>query len=135
MRHPEQCVNVPSRPVDDLHCNGTAFRPAALPTALAAAPAARLGALGLALALLSGCASPTCSNPYVLDFLDHADRQADLAHIGLLRGSARTAPGAGPDQLSCSIWEQVRTPGTRALQLRPQYYQIRHVSDGWQIAP
>jgi hypothetical protein len=135
MRHPERCVNVPSRPVDDLHFNGTAHSPATLPAALQAAPAARLGALGLALALLSGCASPTCSNPYVLDFLDHADRQADLAHVGLLRGSARTAPGAGPDQLSCSIWEQIRTPGTRAVQLRPQYYQMRHVSDGWQIAP
>ena len=84
---------------------------------------------------LGGCAEPNCGNPYVLDFLDHADRQADLAHAGLLRGSARTAAGATPDRLSCSIWEQVRTPGVRPLSLRPQYYQVKHVADGWELTP
>lgn len=135
MRHPERCVNVAALPVYHLHRRSAAHRVAGPVAAPATPVAATLGALGLVLAVLSGCASPTCSNPYVLDFLDHADRQADLAHVGLLRGSARTAPGAGPDQLSCSIWEQVRTPGAGTVRLRPQYYQLRHVSDGWQIAP
>ncbi len=125
MRHPERCVNVAMNPVDIAIASPT-VRPGRL---------ARLGLLGAALVALSGCASRGCGNPYVLDFLDHADRQADLTHVGLLRAPVSSAPGATPDRLSCSVWEQVRPVGTSQLVLRPQYYHLQHVSDGWKLSP
>lgn len=124
MRLPERCVNV-------------APFPSRIPKA-----AGRLAACCAAAAMLSACAPRSCANPYVLDFLDQADAQSDLAHVGLVRDAVVTVPGPTPDTLGCSIWERVRQPGsgpngaTRGgpVVLRPQYFRLRHVGDGWELA-
>ncbi|MCQ8279231.1 hypothetical protein NFI95_12335 [Acetobacteraceae bacterium KSS8] len=115
MRHLEPSVNV------------TVFMPRnvpALPVLLCSA----------AMALLAGCAPRSCANPYVLDFLDQADARADVWHAGILHDPVVTAPGATPDLLRCSVWEQVRRPGDGRIVLRPQYFTLRHLGEGWEIA-
>ncbi len=113
MRHLEPCVNV------------TVLKPRA---------AAAIPVLLCAAALLSGCAPRSCANPYVLDFLDQADARADVSHVGILHAPVVTAPGPTPDRLRCSVWEQVRRPGDGKVVLRPQYFPLRAVGDGWEIA-
>jgi hypothetical protein len=94
----------------------------------------------LALSLASaGCATRTCGNPYVLDFVDAADRKADLSHLGLVRDAVRTDPSTAPDVERCAVWERVRNPayGTTSNQpaelLRAQHFQITHIDVGWRV--
>lgn len=92
---------------------------------------AALPLAALAAAALGGCAQPSCANHSVLDALDSTDRDGDLAHVGLLRDSATTRLGPGDDEAQCSIWERLRAPGTAGVALRPQYYSVRLVNNGW----
>ncbi len=88
---------------------------------------------------LAGCAEQSCGSVAVLNALDDSDHQADLAHLGLVRDAAVTAPGSTPDSASCSIWERVRGPsseqGQEQVLLRPQYYGVRRISTGWELSP
>ncbi len=105
-------------------------------------PAGRrlLPLLALALAQ-AGCAARDCDNPYVLAFVDAADRKADLSHLGLVRDgdAVRTDPGMTANTQRCTIWERVRNPayGTApdqpAALLRPQHYTITQIDDGWRV--
>ncbi|MBE7210369.1 MAG: hypothetical protein INR65_05070 [Gluconacetobacter diazotrophicus] len=83
---------------------------------------------------LGGCAQRTCANYSVLDALDSYDRDDDLTHVGLIRRSAVTVPGPAGNQLQCSIWEQRHLPGTTGVILRPQYYSVRMVNNGWVLS-
>lgn len=91
---------------------------------------------GFVLALgLAGCAEPSCDSIAVLNALDESDRRADLSHVGLSRYEVRTSPGPTPDSASCTIWERVLGPNREPVLLRPQYYEVRRVSTGWELSP
>jgi hypothetical protein len=92
-------------------------------------------------ASLSGCATRGCDNPYVLDYIDNADRSSDLAYLGLVRDAVRTDPGPKPNTAYCSVWQRIKNPayGSTPTQpeslLRPQHYTITQVDHGWRIVP
>lgn len=94
-----------------------------------------------AVAGLSGCASRGCDNPYVLDYLDNADRSSDLAYLGLVRDAVRSNPAPVANTAYCSIWQRVKNPayGTTPTQpealLRPQHYTVTQIDDGWRVVP
>ena len=77
----------------------------------------------------------------MLDYVDAADRKADLAHLGLVRDAdaVRTEPGLAASTERCTIWERVRNPAYRTAPnqpealLRAQHYTITQVDDGWRI--
>lgn len=100
-----------------------------------------LPALCLATGALAGCAEQSCANPYVLDFVDSADRRASLAHVGLIRDAVRTDPGARPSLAHCTVWERVRNPayGVAPNQpevlLQPQHFSVTKIDDGWRVGP
>ena len=101
----------------------------------------------LAATTLAGCTPAGCSNPYVLDWLDTADRGADLTYLGLVRDGVRSAPGATPDTRLCSVWQRVRNPnytaapgqqppaGQTPVLLRPQHYLVTEMNQGWRVTP
>jgi hypothetical protein len=114
MRFPERCVNVT-----------LSFRTlAALGRPLLCCAAA---------SLLSACAPRSCANPYVLDFLNNEDARADVEHVSVLHDPVVTVAGPTPDTLSCSVWEQVRRPSDGRTVLRPQFFGLRSVGEGWKI--
>jgi hypothetical protein len=95
-------------------------------------------AAGVALAL-GACAPRGCNDSDVLARLDDIDRQADLAHVGLL-GDARISPVADPRGEMCSIWEVRRNPLAGAPReprfvLRPQSFLLTEASTGWSLLP
>ena len=106
-----------------------------------------LATLALAMSTLAGCAAPGCNNPYVLDWLDNADRNADLAYLGLVRDGVGSQPGATPDTRLCSVWQRVRNPnyaagpgqpprpGQPRVLLRPQRYTVTEINQGWRVRP
>lgn len=102
-------------------------------------PGMRIALLGLAIGSLAGCGGHSCDNGYVLDFIDAEDRQADLAHLGLVRDAVRTAAGPTATSARCSVWEKVRnpaygtTPSQPASLLRPQYFTVTRIDDGWKV--
>ena len=104
-------------------------------TSRLALPPLALPLLGL---MLAGCAARGCDNPYVLDYVEAADRRSDLAHLGLVRDAVRSDPAASPNAKVCTVWERVRNPAygppnqPEAL-LRPQRYTITQVDDGWRV--
>lgn len=85
----------------------------------------------------AGCAPRGCGAPTALDFVDAADRRADIAHAGLVRDSVGSTPTADPRTQQCSVWERVHVADAGQagrIAYRPQHYLVTDLDTGLKVS-